>query len=84
MMSRMRLIDGVTRVALSASEKGDAAAGGSGGGSTGGGGDCRHGSPHFPQFSMIVYFSQRPTASATSSSPTTTPAAQTTSTGAKP
>jgi len=55
MLTRMRLIDGVTRVALQSSVKGDAAAGGGGGG---GGGDCRQGDARFPQFALVVYFDQ--------------------------
>jgi Tfp pilus assembly protein PilN len=80
MMSRMRLIDGVTRVALNASEKGEPGAGGGSGG--GSGGDCRHGSSQFPQFSMVVYFAQRPaTATTTPGTTTKTPVAQTTAQG---
>jgi Tfp pilus assembly protein PilN len=73
MMSRMRLIDGVTRVALDASEKGEAAEGGGSGSS---GGDCRHGSPQFPQFSMVVYFAQRAATPTAGGAPTKTPVAQ--------
>jgi len=54
MLSRMRLVDGVIRVALQASVKGDA---GSGGGS-GGGGDCRQGDARIPQFALVIYFDQ--------------------------
>jgi Tfp pilus assembly protein PilN len=81
MMSRMRLIDGVTRVALDASEKAEAAGGG--GSSNGSGGDCRQGRTSFPKFSMVVYFAQRPaTATATGTTTTPTPAAQTSAQGA--
>lgn len=55
MLTRMRLLDGVTRVALQSSVKGDAAAAGGGGG---GGGDCRQGDARFPQFALVVYFDQ--------------------------
>ncbi|HEU4975997.1 MAG TPA: PilN domain-containing protein [Baekduia sp.] len=56
MMARMRLIDGVERVSLDNAAKGDT----SGGTSTGsaGSGDCRGGHAQFPQFSMVVFFSQ--------------------------
>jgi Tfp pilus assembly protein PilN len=53
-MSRLRAIDGVTRVSLSASEKGDDSGGG--GGSSGGAGDCSGGSSRFPQFDMVIFF----------------------------
>lgn len=69
MMSRMRLIDGVTRVALNASEKNDSAGGGSGS-------DCRGSSTKFPQFSIVVYFAQRAAAPAAGSASPTTPVAQ--------
>lgn len=81
MMSRMRLIDGVTRVALNASEKAEAAPGGESAG--GGGGDCRGSSSKFPQFSIVAYFAERPSAgAATATSPSTTTASQQTSQGA--
>lgn len=56
MMSRMRLIDGVQRVSLAASEKADQAGGGGGGGQ---GGDCRSGSDRRPQFSLVVFFAPK-------------------------
>ena len=62
-MARLRLIQGVTQVALASSEKSDvstAAAGGGGGGPSSGGSDCRNGSPKFPQFSMVVFFKALP------------------------
>ena len=69
MMSRMRLIDGVTRVALNASEKNE--------GASGGGSDCRGTSSKFPQFSIVIYFARgRPTAPAPGTSSSTTPVAQ--------
>jgi Tfp pilus assembly protein PilN len=68
MMSRMRLIDGVTRVALNASEKAE--------GTGGGDGDCRGKSSKFPQFSLVVYFAQTAAAPATATTPSTTPVAQ--------
>ncbi len=58
MVTRMRLIDGVTRVALQSSVKADAAGGG--GGSAAGGGssgdDCRQGNARFPQFALVIFF----------------------------
>lgn len=74
MLVRMRLIDGVERVALAASEKGDSSAGG--------GSDCRQGSSRYPKFELVVFFraataaapaatgGKQPTAQPT---PTTTP-----------
>ena len=69
MMSRMRLIDGVTRVALNASEKNEGVGGGAGE-------DCRGTSTKFPQFSIVVYFAPKTAAPATGSSSPTTPVAQ--------
>jgi Tfp pilus assembly protein PilN len=78
MMSRMRLIDGVTRVGLQSSEKADIAPGG------GGGSDCRGNSAKFPQFSIVVYFAQQPSAgAATATAPSTTPASDTSNGGSK-
>lgn len=63
MVTRMRLIDGVTRVALQSSVKAEVAAAG-GGGATGGGAaagggdDCRQGVARFPQFALVIYFDQ--------------------------
>jgi Tfp pilus assembly protein PilN len=56
-MSRLRAIDGVTRVSLSSSEKADNGA--STGGSTGGAGaagSCTGGSGRYPQFDMVIFF----------------------------
>lgn len=52
MITRMRLIDGVTRVALQSSVKADAS-GGRGGSS---GDDCRQGNARFPQFALVIFF----------------------------
>ena len=52
MLTRMRLVDGVTRVSLQSSTKNDGAQASSGGG------DCREGSAKFPQFSLVVFFDQ--------------------------
>ena len=82
-MSRLRLVQGVTQVSLASSEKAEAsssgAASGSGSGSGGGGSnDCRNGSSKFPQFSMVVFFSPLPGAA------TGAPSTGTPSTGAAP
>jgi Tfp pilus assembly protein PilN len=60
MMARMRLIDGVQRVSLEKSEKGDSTGGGGSGSANGQ--DCRGNSRHFPQFSIIVFFNAMATA----------------------
>ncbi len=52
MVTRMRLIDGVSRVSLQSSVKGEGAAGG------GSGGDCRQGRARFPQFALVIFFDQ--------------------------
>jgi Tfp pilus assembly protein PilN len=56
-ISSLRRIDGVQRVSLSSSAKSDAQ-GPSDASSTSGssGDDCRHGSSHYPQFSMTLFF----------------------------
>lgn len=58
LLSRLRLMHGVQRVALADSVKG--AAGG------GGGGDCRYGNPDFPQFGIVVFFAPLPAVAAPS------------------
>jgi Tfp pilus assembly protein PilN len=58
-ISSLRRVDGVQRVSLSASTKIDSqgSAGASVPGSSGGNdNDCRHGSTHYPQFSMTLFF----------------------------
>jgi Tfp pilus assembly protein PilN len=87
LMARMRLIDGVQRVSLEDSQKGEAVArsAGQADGVAQGGSDCRGGSGHFPQFKVVVFFAPSAaavpatgattqTASATSAASTTTPA----------
>jgi hypothetical protein len=74
MMARMRLIDGVQRVSLENSEKGDNTTAVSPVGGTAGSGDCRGASRHFPQFSIVVFFN----AQAGATAPGTTTAAATT------
>jgi len=58
MITRMRLIDGVTRVALQSSVKAESSGDGGGGGATTGGGDCGQGDDRFPQFALVIYFDQ--------------------------
>ena len=57
-MSRLRVIDGVTRVSLASSEKGDTGggSGGSSSGSSGGDDGCEKGSASHPQFDLVVFF----------------------------
>lgn len=57
LISRLRLMTSVVRVALSASEKEDSGSGGGGGGP---GGDCRYGHPNFAQFGIVVFFAPIP------------------------
>jgi Tfp pilus assembly protein PilN len=76
MMSHLRLVDGVTRVALNSAEKAELAPGGGSGG--GGDSDCRHGSSRFPQFQMVIYFAQQPASAVPGAASSTTTAAQTT------
>lgn len=94
LISRLRLMSGVVRVALSGATKDDSSTGGGGGGA--GGGDCRYGHAGFPQFGIVVFFAPlpavpAPTASgatagtpassavpAAGASPSATPAASTT------
>jgi Tfp pilus assembly protein PilN len=61
MIGRMRLIDGVTRVALQSSVKAEAAGDGGAKGATAStttGGGCGQGDERFPQFALVVYFDQ--------------------------
>jgi hypothetical protein len=55
-ISSLRRVNGVQRVSLSASAKTDADASAAVSSSSGGDSDCRHGSSHFPQFSMTLFF----------------------------
>jgi Tfp pilus assembly protein PilN len=80
MMARMRLIDGVQRVSLESSEKGDNASAGGGSADVSGGSDCRGGSRHFPQFNIVVFFDAQATPTAPAG--TTQTAAATTAAGA--
>jgi Tfp pilus assembly protein PilN len=62
-MARLRLLHGVTRVALASSEKSQGAGTASGGGSAGSAdsSDCRNGHSQLPKFELVVFF-QAPTA----------------------
>src|SRR4051812_13153988 len=64
LMSRLRNVQGVTRVSLSKSEKSDAAAANGGGSATGGTtvGPCGKGSP--PSFEVVVFFEKATVADA--------------------
>jgi Tfp pilus assembly protein PilN len=57
-MSRLRVLHGVTRVSLASSEKATAGAGGSANGASSS--DCRNGNQRFPEFQLVVFF-QSPT-----------------------
>ena len=82
-MTRLRLMDEVTRVSLAASEKVESAgvsarpAGGAAGG--GGDADCRRGNAKFPRFELVVFFQAMPGAAAGAQpgAPGGTPAPQT-------
>lgn len=69
LMSRLRLMSGVMRVALADSSKQDSSTGGGTGSSGGGATDCRYGNAHYPQFGIIVFFEPLPAV------PSPTPAA---------
>ncbi len=79
LISHLRLIDGVVRVSLADSTKGDSSSGGGGGGNDSG--DCRHGHANYPQFDAVVFFEPLPVApslpgsAAATSVASTTPAA---------
>jgi Tfp pilus assembly protein PilN len=74
LISRLRLMTGVTRVALADSTKGDSSSSG-----TAGSEDCRYGHARFPQFGIVIFFELLPAVPA----PTTTdPAATSTATPA--
>jgi hypothetical protein len=76
-VTRLRQIDGVTRVALGSSAKGTDGAGGGGGGSSSGG-DCRQGSPEYPQFEIVAFFERSTATVGGTPAGGTTPAATTT------
>lgn len=57
LISRLRLMTGVARVALADSTKDDSSQGGAGAGA---GADCRYGHARFPQFGIVVFFAPLP------------------------
>jgi Tfp pilus assembly protein PilN len=69
-VTRLRLIDGVVRVALASTVKSDTTGSSTSGNS---GGDCRSGSTKFPQFEVVVFFKTPPAAAATTAPGTTDP-----------
>jgi Tfp pilus assembly protein PilN len=56
LLSRLRLMTGVVRVALASSSKADSVAGGAGGGTS----DCTYGHTGFTQFGIVVFFAPLP------------------------
>lgn len=56
MVTRMRLIDGVTRVALQSSVKEEVASSNAGPAGENTSGDCRQGDARFPQFALVAFF----------------------------
>jgi Tfp pilus assembly protein PilN len=84
LMARLRLINGVTRVSLQASEKAERQAGATASGdASANSSDCRQGSDKFPQFSLVLFFEGKtaapasPTAGTPASTTSTTPASTT-------
>jgi Tfp pilus assembly protein PilN len=78
LISRLRLMTGVTRVALADSTKDESGQGGAGAGA-----DCRYGHARFPQFGIVVFFAPLPAAPApTQTDPTATGATAATATQA--
>jgi len=72
-LSRLRLVQGVTQVSLASSAKADASATGGAGGS--GGTDCRNGSSKFPEFQVVAFFKPLQGAPGRAGSPGATPQA---------
>lgn len=83
MMAKMRNMDDVTRVTLTASEKLDQDAGAAtSGDSSGDASDCRQGNDQFPQFQIIVFFKPLPgQATATAATGAPAPTSTTSTTG---
>jgi Tfp pilus assembly protein PilN len=83
MMTRLRLIEGVTRVSLGSSQKADLNGGagtpGAGGSNTGQQSGCS--SPNWPQFDVVLFFENSIPATPTAPSATTATAATGTTTG---
>jgi Tfp pilus assembly protein PilN len=78
-VTRLRLIDGVVRVALASTTKSDTTGGST---SSSSGGDCRSGSTKFPQFEVVVFFQTPPAAAPATSGATTDPSAAASGSGA--
>jgi len=76
MLSALRQVDGVRRVALQSAQKSDAK--GAGGATSGA--DCRYGSQRYPKFTMAIFFDAKPAPASTA----VAQAPQTTSTTATP
>lgn len=66
MMAAMRQVDGVRRVSLQSSIKGDSAAGGGGSGATGA---CGNAGRKDPQFAMVIFFDPKPAPAAPAAAP---------------
>jgi Tfp pilus assembly protein PilN len=83
MMTRLRLIEGVTRVSLGSSQKADLNGGagtpGAGGSNTGQQSGCS--SPNWPQFDVVLFFEKSIPAPPTAPTATTATAATATTTG---
>jgi Tfp pilus assembly protein PilN len=77
-VTRLRLVDGVIRVALASTAKSDGVGGTT---SSNNGGDCRNGSKKFPQFEVVVFFETPPAASAATTTPGATAAPAAAGTG---
>jgi Tfp pilus assembly protein PilN len=84
MMARMRLIDGVQRVSLQSSDKGNASTASAGSPVIGGSGDCRGGHSHFPMFNIIVFYQATAAVPATTTGTTPTPGATATTSSTTP
>jgi Tfp pilus assembly protein PilN len=86
LIARLRLIDGVQRVSLEDSTKGEVQAASSAAGTSdgGSGSDCRGGHNGFPIFNVDVFFAQTAAAPAATAGATATAAATTPATGASP
>jgi Tfp pilus assembly protein PilN len=73
LIARLRLVDGVQRVTLEDSTKGQQSAGSAGNQTTGSTGDCRGGHAKFPIFNVDVFFEQGSTVPSTGTAGTAAP-----------
>jgi Tfp pilus assembly protein PilN len=79
LISRLRSMQGVSKVALSSTEKTEGSGGGGDSAGTGGSGDCTGGSSERPRFNLVVVFGDgAATTTGTAATGTTTAAAATT------